>query len=206
MATTVQDILAHGGPLGYIVGMLVVFQFALKLLKSSFDFHNEHVAQRKFKRLKELSAYTVEGSLPHEFLKSAAGAEIFKTTTKIDTSPNKAKALMTAHAAGNLTLADMKVVAKSIDVSASGELIVNIPLDKKISAYAGATLAALLFIYCNITMAYLGVNGKFDAQIAGLLILLVGTLVARGMSTELRQLRKIQKLRSQLKANPLFIT
>ncbi|WP_143514202.1 hypothetical protein [Pseudomonas syringae] len=207
MATTVQEILARSGALGYIVGILVAFQFALKLLKSSFDFHNEHLAQRKFKRLKEMSAYTVEGSLPHEFLKTAAGAEIFKTTTKIDTSPNKAKALMAAHAAGNLTLADMKVVAKSIDVSPSGRVVVvNIPIDKKVSAYAGAILAGMLFIYCNIVMAYLGVTGKPQAQMAGLFIMFCGTLVARGMSTELRHLKKIKKLQSQLDANPLVVT
>jgi hypothetical protein len=206
MATTVQEILAQGGPLGYIVGILVAFQFALKLLKSTFAFHNEHLAQRKFKRLKEMSAYTVEGSLPHEFLKAAEGAEIFKTITKLDTSPNKTKALMMAHSAGNLTLADMKVVAKRVDVSPSGRVVVNIPLDKKISAYAGATLAGMLFIYCTIVMAYLGVTGKPQAQIAGLLIMLCGTLVARGMSTEFRHLKKMKKLQSELEADPLVIT
>ncbi|POD50809.1 hypothetical protein BKM15_18330 [Pseudomonas syringae pv. syringae] len=206
MATTVREVLAQSGALGYIVGILVAFQFALKLLKLSFDFHNEHLAQRKFKRLKELSAYAVEGSLPHEFLKTAAGVEIFKITTKIDTSPNKAKALMTAHSAGSLTLADMKVVAKSIDVAPSGLIVVNIPLDKKVAAYAGATLSWMLFIYCTFVMAYLGATGEPQAQMAGFFVMLCGTLLARGIYTEFRHLKKIKNLRSQLEADPLVLT
>lgn len=186
-----------------LTAMLAFFRACLGLLRGSFELHSEHLAKKTFTHLREMGPYVATGSSNHVFLQNAMTAEIFRIISKIDTSPIRARALMEIFNRGDLSLKQLRGIAKMVHVSEGGSVDVEITFLDRCAAWLSALLSLMVILSSALYAILLSSPGKPLGIAASLIMMIAGFFLSMTILSEYKKFKLAIQLKHRLAASSM---
>ena len=194
MGIEIADILKeHSVTLVFAV-MVSVVGLALKVAKSIYDFYEEYIIRRSYRRIADLSEIVKESGLHRDFLSDLKNNEVFRVVSGIKSSPKKSKALMRLYLSGNVSLDRLQGISRYLEPSSDGGLKLSISRFEKFASLCSLVSASIIFFLGLLMATQLLFSDNSVTSFLGMLVMLVFSFLARLMSKDFRNLRDVKKI------------
>lgn len=184
--------------IGWLLGALALVGLVIKILKGLYDFHYDYFTRRHLRQVSDLLPMVEAGSPHHTFLKQVIAVEVFKISSSIDTSMQKAEALMQLCQQGLIPPNQLKQVDQFLALSPTGKLEVTLDWGDKIMIGYSAFVSFAALGYGLFSFAYLAWASQPAGWIAGSIIFVICSVATAFFSMDFKKYRVTKRLEARM--------
>lgn len=188
-----ETLKANTGTLVFLAILLI--GVPIKIAKSVYDFYDEYVLHRRYRRIILFLENCGDANVLKEFLSTLKETEVFRISTGISTSPLRARALMKLFNMGNITSTGLKGASKYLTLEANSELKLCISKFDRIFAYYGLASSILIFLMgALLPLSILQSRPNYINIILALTTFAFIVLISRIMNEDYRAMKYAESL------------
>lgn len=193
MDLSILDILKeHSATLTVV--MILLIGVPIRITKSIYDFHDEYILQRRYKRINTFLESCKDDGHLKLFLTVLKDAEIFRMATGIEASHKRAEALMKLYSEGHVARKKLKGLSEYLDVDDNSELIVSISKFDNFAAIYSLVAGISIFVLGFILAGIFFLSADIMSFILGVATMLIVALLSRLILSDYRNVKNVRAL------------
>lgn len=169
----------------------------MKMIKSLFEFNDEHLQKRQLKKLAFLAKECEKNDVLHRLIESTKDEEVFRNAFGRTGSPQFIDALTRAYKTGKFSLSELRISSPYLEVK-NKTLVVELGLGAHTILYVAIGLVVIMGLYIAALLLKLFSVPSGSSYAAALVLIIFYVLFAWLIGGDAREVLIAKRVRNKL--------